>query len=104
MKKTSIICALLIASASCVDAKPAAAGHYTEYTCTFGKYGRITVHKEGIDHTYIIVRGKKYPATGGVNFIASDDDDSVGVMFDRKGNLSYGSDGIPGKDCRTIRR
>ena len=74
-------------------------GHYTEYTCTFGKYGSVTTHVGGIGRTYIIVNQKRYPSYGGEKFVQSNDDDNVVMMFDRKGNLSYKGD-IPGRNCR----
>ena len=101
--KALVVSALLVTSAGCAAAKSARTEHYTEHTCTFGKYGLVTVHEGGIGHTYIVVRGKRYPATGGENFVQSDDDDSVAVMFDRKGGLSYQGE-IPGQNCRITRR
>ena len=98
-----MIPALLVTSTGCAAAGSAPAGHYIERTCTFGKYGPVTVHEGGIGHTYIVVRGKKYPSTDGENFVQSDDDDSVAVMFDRKGNLSYQGE-VPGRNCHTTRR
>jgi len=94
---------LLVVSANCAAAASAPTGHYVEHTCIFGKYGPVTVHQGGIGRTYIVVRGKRYPSTGGENFVQSDDDDSVAVMFDRKGKLSYQGE-ILGKNCRITRR
>ena len=101
--KTLIILGLLVVSTGCAAASPAPTGHYVEHTCTFGKYGPVTVHQGGIGRTYIVVRGKRYPSTGGENFVQNDDDDSVAVMFDREGKLSYQGE-VPGKNCRITRR
>ena len=100
--KAFMVAALLVTSVGCAAAKPASAGHYTEHTCNFGKYGQVTVHEGGIGHTYIVVRGKRYPSTGSENFVQSDEDDSIAVMFDRKGNPSYQGE-IPGRNCRVAR-
>lgn len=62
--KFFIIPMLLVSSACHAAIKSAStnhdasAGHYTEYTCTFGKYGSVTTHVGGIRKTYITV-GKK---------------------------------------------
>lgn len=101
--KAFMVPALLVTSVGCAAAKPAPSGHYTEHTCTFGKYGPVTVHEGGIGNTYIVVHGKRYPSTGGENFVQSDADDSIAVMFDRKGNPSYRGE-IPGRNCRVARR
>jgi len=101
--KASFVLVLAIANVGCADANPASNQHYKEYVCTFGSYGRIVIHQGGFGRTYIIVRGKKYPASGGMNFIQGDDDPDVVVMFDRKGNLYYKTT-ILGKDCKTTRR
>ncbi len=77
--------------------------HYTEHTCAFGQYGLVTVHEGGIGNTYIVVRGKRYPSTGGENFVQSNDDDNVAVMFDRKGNMSYRGE-VPGRNCHVTHR
>ena len=98
-----LVRALLVTTAGGAAAMPAADGHYTEHTCSFGTYGPVTVHEGGIGRTYITVGGKDYPATGGENFVQSDADDSVAVTFDGKGGLFYRGE-IPGRDCRVTRR
>jgi tellurite resistance-related uncharacterized protein len=103
------ISALLFLSAGCAAEAPAStkqadpSAHFTEHTCKFGKYGDVTIHEGGLKNTYIIVNGKKHPSTGGHDFIQSNNDDTVVVMFDLKGNPSYQGD-IPGRDCRVTRR
>ena len=69
--KALVIPALLASSAGCAADKPVSAGHYVEHTCTFGQYGDVTVHEGGINDIYIVVHGKKYPASGGEDFVQS---------------------------------
>lgn len=104
----SLIVSMFLASGACHAAsksastkRAASTNHYIERTCTFGKYGPITVHEGGVKDTYITVKGKKYPSNGGGFFVTSNDDVNVAVMFDRKGNPSYQGE-IPGRNCRVI--
>ncbi len=106
--KVVVIPMLLFSSACHVAVKSAStkrseqSDNYTEHTCTFGKYGSITVHEGGIDDIYIVVNRKKYPSYGGENFVQSKDDIDVVMMFDRQGNPSYRGE-IPGRNCRVSR-
>ena len=91
------------ATHSAATRQTSSSGHYIEYACTFGKYGPVVIHEGGVGTTYIVVHGKKYPSTGGEDFVQSDTDDGVAVMFDRRGNPSYRGE-VPGRNCRVSRR
>lgn len=94
--------ALLATSAGRAATKPDPTGHYTEHVCDFGQHGLVTVHQGGFGKTYIVVRGKMHPSTGGGDFVQSDDDDSVAVTFDRKG-IPYYQGETRGRKCRVVR-